>query len=460
VSGRLNRQIRVGINTWCGFAGGPYFNNGFKPSQESKFYKDYGVMVEFVVIDDFNAGKEAWKADKIDFWYCTVDSFPVDAAGIAALNPKILFQSDWSRGGDAIVVRPGINSVAELKGKTIAVATGSPSHTFLLWMLSAGDINSSDVKLKQSSSGIESAQYFKAGKVDAAVVWSPDDGDCVTAVLGSKVLVSTKQATHIIADALYAKKSFIDKYQKETKAIVEGWLKGNAVLNGSQDARDRATKILSAGFNVPEDFASSGIVNARLCTYGDNINFFGMNRNYTGMNGQSLYERMCIVWNKIGLAGENNPSWRSIVDTSIIQSLNLSDPAEGGMTFEKVSESVGESMDAMSTKRITISFASGSSTLDANAKYIIQIQFGDLAKSFAGARVRIEGNTDNIGDADMNMLLSKRRAQSVADYLVSSYRFNPNRFIIVGNGLSKPIADNGTEDGRSKNRRTDFELIK
>jgi NitT/TauT family transport system substrate-binding protein len=89
----------------------------------------------------------------------------------------------------------------------------------------------------------------------------------------------------------------------------------------------------------------------------------------------------------------------------------------------------------------------------------IENQLGQLAVEFAGMRVRIEGNTDNVGAADMNRELSRKRAKSVADFLVKTYNFDPNRFIIVGNGPDKPVATNNTEEGRAANRRTEFQLL-
>ncbi len=68
-----------------------------------------------------------------------------------------------------------------------------------------------------------------------------------------------------------------------------------------------------------------------------------------------------------------------------------------------------------------------------------------LSKAFANNRIRIEGNTDNTGNHDLNVVLSKKRAQSVVNYLVTTYQMPQNRFIVVGNGPDKPIADNGTE---------------
>jgi len=97
--------------------------------------------------------------------------------------------------------------------------------------------------------------------------------------------------------------------------------------------------------------------------------------------------------------------------------------------------------------------------LDENSKYIIDNEFVDIAKAFSNSRIRIEGNTDNTGSAATNKALSLKRAQSVADYLVSTYNMPRNRFIVVGNGPDKPVADNSTASGKAKNRRTDFELV-
>ena len=47
--------IKIGVVTWGGYAGGQYFNEGFKANTQSRFYKDYGFKVDFKVLDDFDA---------------------------------------------------------------------------------------------------------------------------------------------------------------------------------------------------------------------------------------------------------------------------------------------------------------------------------------------------------------------------------------------------------------------
>ncbi len=70
-------------------------------------------------------------------------------------------------------------------------------------------------------------------------------------------------------------------------------------------------------------------------------------------------------------------------------------------------------------------------------------------------KVRIEGNTDNIGTAKYNMGLSERRANSVMEYLVNA-GIDKNRLSAVGYGFSKPIATNATDAGRALNRRVEL----
>ena len=243
--------------------------------------------------------------------------------------------------------------------------------------------------------------------------------------------------------------------------MVEGWFKGAAEINNSDEAKKKAAKILEAGLGMPYDFCYDAINNVRLCTYGDNLNFFGLNSNFNGVTGEDIYNKMETKYRKYGYINEKIPNWRLVANPSIIQALNFTgneQAAEGAVTFTKVTEDVKKA-DAISTKSVSITFASGSYTLDDNMKYIIDNEFLDIAKSFANARIRIEGNTDNTGSAAANRALSYKRAKAVADYLINEQGFDKNRFIIIGNGPDKPVASNATPEGRAKNRRTDFELV-
>ena len=73
-------------------------------------------------------------------------------------------------------------------------------------------------------------------------------------------------------------------------------------------------------------------------------------------------------------------------------------------------------------------------------------------------KVRIEGHTDSRGGRAYNQKLSQRRAASVRRYLIDK-GVSGDRLVAKGYGLSKPIADNSTEEGMYENRRVEFTIL-
>jgi outer membrane protein OmpA-like peptidoglycan-associated protein len=72
--------------------------------------------------------------------------------------------------------------------------------------------------------------------------------------------------------------------------------------------------------------------------------------------------------------------------------------------------------------------------------------------------IQINGHTDNVGKSEDNMVLSNNRAQSVVKYLASK-GVEPSRLSYKGYGATQPVAENTTEEGRAKNRRTELKVV-
>lgn len=104
-----------------------------------------------------------------------------------------------------------------------------------------------------------------------------------------------------------------------------------------------------------------------------------------------------------------------------------------------------------------INFGTNSYELTFKSKAILE-GFSDFLKTNPSLKVTIQGHTDDVGDDDANMLLSENRAKAVQDYLVST-GIPSNRLSHKGFGETKPVADNASETGRAKNRRTEFLII-
>jgi OOP family OmpA-OmpF porin len=104
--------------------------------------------------------------------------------------------------------------------------------------------------------------------------------------------------------------------------------------------------------------------------------------------------------------------------------------------------------------RAQIQFETGSANIEADSTGLLDHLVG-VARRCPSATFQVAGYTDSEGNPDINMALSKRRAETVAKYLVSE-GIVTDRVTAVGFGASDPIASNDTEEGRAKNRRIEI----
>jgi outer membrane protein OmpA-like peptidoglycan-associated protein len=104
----------------------------------------------------------------------------------------------------------------------------------------------------------------------------------------------------------------------------------------------------------------------------------------------------------------------------------------------------------------TIEFDKSSATVrPANAQLVDGI--ARIAATCPGV-LRIEGHTDNAGPPEMNATLSRQRANAVRDALIQR-GIDPDRISADGYGATRPIADNGEETGRARNRRIEVRVV-
>jgi OOP family OmpA-OmpF porin len=84
---------------------------------------------------------------------------------------------------------------------------------------------------------------------------------------------------------------------------------------------------------------------------------------------------------------------------------------------------------------------------------------GMILKENPQLKVEIGGHTDPSGNEKANQAISEKRAQSAMKYLQDKFNIPENRLTVKGYGATRPIADNSTQEGRSKNRRVEFKYI-
>ncbi len=97
-----------------------------------------------------------------------------------------------------------------------------------------------------------------------------------------------------------------------------------------------------------------------------------------------------------------------------------------------------------------------SAVLSDQAKAMLDGFVQRLVSENKGIYIEIQGHTDSTGEDSYNLMLGKKRAEAVMDYLYKQYNIPLHRMEVISFGSSKPVADNGTKDGRAMNRRVEI----
>jgi outer membrane protein OmpA-like peptidoglycan-associated protein len=124
--------------------------------------------------------------------------------------------------------------------------------------------------------------------------------------------------------------------------------------------------------------------------------------------------------------------------------------------LEKVAEVKKTENGLLVQMKNDILFDSGSDALKSEG--IVELnKMADILAKYSDDRVKIEGHTDSVGDAKHNQTLSEKRAHAVKTVLVSR-GVQEKQIEVYGFGETKPVADNGSAEGRAKNRRVELHI--
>jgi OmpA-OmpF porin, OOP family len=149
-----------------------------------------------------------------------------------------------------------------------------------------------------------------------------------------------------------------------------------------------------------------------------------------------------------------NEAQRQQIATDIAASLDQTYVVNNGLRVAASEQGV---LDAALANRI-IEFESGKATLTESGKEILDQMAAALMK-LKGVRVEVIGHTDNAGSRAGNLSLSQARAEAVKAY-VAGRGINGEQIAVSGEGPDRPVADNRTADGRARNRRIEFKVVR
>ena len=478
-----DRTVRFGINVWAGWSPIIYANNGFKPGKTWKAPNGKDFKLELVLIDDPIAMRDAYASGKVHIGWATLDMLPLFLEGLrkdSRVMPRVYQQVDWSNGGDGIVVRDAIKTMADLRGKTVVLAQNSPSHFFILNALINAGVQPAEVQFKFTQDAFQAAAAFNADRSLAGCVsWAPDIYN-LEKVKGNHMLVTTATANKLIADVWFARADFA----KDNPEVMEGITRGifDAMVDlKSQESKQKVAKLMAAGYSIPESDALGMLGDAHSTNYAENRDFFLNQNNPTSF--ERTWDTAYFLYKRIN-AVTDKTAFDQVMDFSVIQKLGseqkyASQKNEYDIQFAPASAgTVQGEKDEILTKTVVIHFFPNSWDLnkkvtravngkdveefyDPNVGFVVE-EIGKLAGQYGAARIIIEGHTDASMKASVPKSLvqelSLNRANSVKEAIVRKFpTLQPNQFSTAGLGWDRP-ADSSDPENNAKNRRVEIKV--
>ena len=267
--------LRIGTNVWIG-------------SEPLYLARELGYLnpkaVQLVEYPSASEVLRAFRNQAIDGMVISLD----ELFGLAAegLQPRIILVVDVSHGADAVVGRPGMRTMKDLKGKPVAVEGGALGAFVLSRALALNGMHASDVKVVHLESNEQPSAFMK-GQVDGAVTFDPYRDQLVRA--GATILFDSTQIPGEIVDLVAVRASVLDQQPKAIQALLRGWLRAIDYLK--RDPKDAARRMGIRQQATAEQFLK-GLQGLHVPSREENLKMLGGAKPELAVNGRRLMALM------------------------------------------------------------------------------------------------------------------------------------------------------------------------
>jgi NitT/TauT family transport system substrate-binding protein len=478
--------VEFPINVWPGWAPIIVANAGLEPNDQSVFAKKYGFYVRLSVVDDPVKARDLFASGQSHILWGTLDMVALFAPELVKDSrtvPVVCQQIDWSGGGDGVVARGEIRSINDFriqngKRKKVVLAQNSPSHYLIMSLLIDAGIDPGDIDFKWAADAPSAAKIFvQDSSFDAFVGWSPDIYNITDKLKGSRLVVTTGTANHLIADVWAVRNDFYRDHPEIVSGLVQGIFEG---MDSVRKDPGNAARALAMAFKLPEEDCKAmvgkdgGVAegDAHLTNYRENAKFFldpfnPANFEVVWNSASTIYKSLGTITTTVAPGKVKAQSVLAAMADNYKDVRDLSQPTFKPDALMKLTAEAGAGQ--ILTKAVMISFEPNKSAL--NPEYDSTIpatldEIGKLAGRFGNAYIIIEGNTDaskkGIVPADLVRQLSYDRADAVRRTIMDKYKFDPNKFKVVGNGWDNPLpgaTDPSNAENNKRNRRVEVKVF-
>lgn len=259
----------LGYSAWPGWF-------PWQVAQEQQIFDKNKASVDLKWFDGYLESINTLTAQQIDANSQTLNDTISAVSGGA--DQVVVLVNDNSTGNDQVIVREGINSITDLKGKKVAAEEGAVDHFLLLLGLEKAGLTPQDIQFVPLETG-KAAAAFVAGQVDAVAVFAPFTTQALKRP-GSKEIFSSKDFPGAIPDHLVVTRQFLQEHPDQVQAMVNSWF---ATLDYMQANPDQAIAIMArrAGVSIEEykEYAKG----TRIFTLEENLKAFQPGNNMTSL---------------------------------------------------------------------------------------------------------------------------------------------------------------------------------
>ncbi len=218
---KVATPVAIGISGWTGFA-------PLTLALQSGLFKKHGLDVSIKKIPQKDRHLAIASGD-IQCAATTVETWIVwNANGVATTQ---IFQLDKSYGADGMVVKPGITSIKDLKGKTVAAdAPGTAPYFGLAWMLAKNGLSIKDVKVVNlSPQAAANAMIAGTDGLDAAMTYEPYLGAVRAKPEAGKIIATTLDYP-MVMDTFGCTPKFLAEHPQAAQALANGYFDALALI--------------------------------------------------------------------------------------------------------------------------------------------------------------------------------------------------------------------------------------
>ncbi|MFM2393737.1 MAG: hypothetical protein RLZZ546_1719, partial [Bacteroidota bacterium] len=309
-------------------------------------------------------------------------------------------------------------------------------------------------------------------KVDGCATWTPGDKMVFDELSGFTDIVSTKEFNNQMPTVIIVLKQWAERNSDLVSRILKSTYTATNQMKQYDSWQKQAAECVAKTFNMEnadywytmfkgtkgeKNGISYNMGGSKVLNYADAKQYFGLT---DGVNRyKSVYDQVSNYL-KILNPGGFNQNIKSIVPYDKAVNLKyLNDISDVDAGVVEVTDYSKKATSLLASGEWNINFDNGRATIRPEANDILN-QIYNLLIQAETAKLEITGHTDASGTKEGNYSLSTARAEAVKTFLMNKgvpfSRFQK----IDGKGQDEPIADNGSDAGRAKNRRVEIKLLK